>query len=295
MAVVVNTNVQSLVAQRNLSSASNSLSKATERLSTGLRINKAADDAAGLFIAKGLEAQVSGSKQCQNNISLAINVLQIAEGDLTTIQDNVLRIKDLATQAASGIYSTEGRTAIGNEIKARINEINRVAKSSNFNGISLLTGEGSMADGLRLQVGPGSESETNSITIEDVFTDATADAFGLLADGTGDTDTEVATAIEGHIATPTASAAFIANCETALNKLSEKRAKIGVEQNRLEMASNGLAVSIENLSSAKSTIMDTDIASTTSDYTNAQILQQISTSMLTQANQQPQIALSLLG
>ena len=140
MSVIVNTNVQSLVSQRNLSSATSALNKSTTRLSTGKKINSAVDDAAGLFVAKGLESQLSGSQQCQTNIALGVNVLQIAEGDLINIQDNVQRVKDLCTQAASGIYSDSARTAMQDEINARVAEIGRIAGSSNFNGIKLLDG-----------------------------------------------------------------------------------------------------------------------------------------------------------
>ncbi len=286
MGVIVNTNVQSLIAQRNLTKSTNGLADATQRLSTGLKINKAADDAAGLFIAKGLESQLRGSQQCQTNIALGVNVLQIAEGDLTTIQDNVMRIKDLTTQAANGVYSTASREAMANEVKARVEEIDRVSKASTFNGINLLDGKSNLlTDGLRLQVGAGSPSDANSITVKDVFTDSSAKGIGLAANST---------AIDDAFATATASAAFIAVCEKSLVDLSTKRANIGVAQSRLEMASEALATTIENVSAAKSTIMDTDVAATTSDYTKNQILQQISSAMLTQANQAPSIALSLI-
>jgi len=282
MSIIVNTNVQSLIAQRNLSAATNGLSSATDKLSTGLRINKASDDPAGLFVAKGLEANLSGSQQCQTNISLGINVLQIAEGDLSTIQDNVTRIKDLATQAASGVYSSSSRAAIKAEITARLNEIDRIAKASNFNGFKLLDGtETALDGGLRIQVGAGSESQANSITITGVFEPSLAINFGL-------TESSL------DISSATAAAAAIGKCETALNDITSRRANLGVSQVRLEMSAEGLATTIENVSSAKSTIMDTDVASTTSDYTKQQILQQISVSVLTQANQAPTVALSLM-
>ena len=288
MGVVVNTNVQSLIAQRNLNHATTALNRATTSLSTGLKINRAADDAAGLFIATGLESQLKGSQTCKTNIALGINVLQIAEGDLTTIQDNVMRIKELATQAANGVYSTAARTAMADEAAARLAEIDRVAKASEFNGMKLLDGTNTtLADGLRLQVGTGDDDEANSITIENVFTNSTSGTSGinLAAD---------ASAIATAFATTSAAAAFIATCEASLNTISEKRSAIGVAQSRLEMTAEGLATTIENVSAAKSTIMDTDIAQATADYTKAQILQQISTSMLTQANQAPSIAMSLM-
>ena len=283
MGVIVNTNVQALISQRNLSGATNNLNKATQRLSTGMKINSAADDAAGLFIAKGLETQLRGSQQCQTNISLGINVLQIAEGDLTTIQDNLMRIKDLATQAANGVYSSDARQAMSDEVVARCDEINRIAKASNFNGMELFTS--AAASEIALQVGAGAGSAANCIKITGVFGKVTSSSLSI-----GNASAA------GHKMMNAGSAAgFISACSKAINTISTKRSAIGVMQSRLEMAAQGLATTIENISASKSTIMDTDIAATTAEYTKNQILQQISSSMLTQANQAPSIALSLLG
>ena len=341
MSVIVNTNVQSLIAQRNLTSATNGLSKATTQLSTGLKINSAADDAAGLFVAKGMESQLSGSEQCQTNRALGINELQITEGDLITIQDNVQRMKDLATQASSGIYSTTARDAMQAEINSRLEEINRIASASSFNGFNLLDGNSVLENGLRIQVGAGSDSGINSINVEGVFGSSMTWDFGLnykenddgnyvdmngnivyqksgdnytdkdgnivfKKDGDGYIDErsgkkitadELKTKLATSLSTSTAAVAAqaIQSCEDALTMLTTRRSNLGVAQGRLEMAAEGLATTIENISSAKSTIMDTDVAQTTSDYIKEQILQQISTSVLTQANMAPQIALSLLG
>jgi len=281
MSVIVNTNVQSLVSQRNLTAATNALNKSTQRLSTGVKINSAADDAAGLFVAKGLESQLSGSEQCQTNIALGINVLQIAEGDLVNIQDNVSRVKDLATQASSGIYSSAARTAMQEEITARLAEIDRIASASNFNGINLLNGNSNLASGMKIQVGAGSDAATNSINITGVFNNATSTGLGFTE------ETQKVDTIDHALAT-------VAKCEDVLSTITTRRSSLGVAQARLEMASNGLATTIENISAAKATIMDTDIAAETSNYTKQQILQQISASILTQANQAPSIALSLM-
>ncbi len=284
MSIIVNTNVQSLVAQRNLTDATNGLNRATERLSTGLKINRAVDDSAGLYVATGLASQLSGLEQCQTNISLGINVLQITEGDLTTIQNDVMRIKDLTTQAASSIYSTASRNALAQEITARVLEINRIAAASSFNGLSLLAGVAPLGTaGFRIQVGAGSDQPANSIVIDStIFKSASAGGIGLTW------------ATATSIATTTAAAAFIKTCEDVLTEVTNRRTTLGVAQSRLEMAAEGLATTIENVASAKSTIMDTDVASEVSNYTKQQILQQISTSILTQANQAPSVALSLL-
>jgi len=298
MTVIVNTNVQSLVAQKNLSSSTNALNTATQRLSTGMRINQASDDAAGLYIAKGIESQLRGSQQCQNNIALGVNVLQIAEGDLSTIQDNVMRIKDLATQAANGINSTDARNAMANEVQQRVNEINRISSASNFNGTNLLDGSNNNLSSMRLQVGAGSDSSANAIFVNGVFTKSDAQGIGLVSssntystDAAGNT---VSSDITANFASATAAATFIKTCSDTLTNISTKRANIGVVQNRLQAADDGLATTIQNLSAAKSTVMDTDIAATTADYTKNQILQQISASMLSAANQAPSIALSLI-
>ena len=281
MSVIVNTNVQSLIARRHFDNATKALATATERLATGIKINHAGDDAAGLFIAKGLETQLSGSEQCQTNIALAINVLEIAEGDLATISDNIARIKDLATQAATGIYSNSSRVAMQQEIDGRLDEITRISKSSNFNGFNLLDGNSALAGGLRIQVGHGSDAATNSVTIQNVFISSGADDIGLS---------------KGFISVSNAavSATTIQYCANALDLVTQRRTNVGVAQARLEMTSDRLATSIEHLASTKSTIMDTDIGKETSELTNQQILQQISTSVLTQANQAPAIALSLM-
>ena len=282
MSIIVNTNVQSMVAQKNLTQATNGLNKATTRLSTGLRINNAADDAAGLYIATNLQSQISGLEQCKTNIALGMNVLSIAEGDLTTIQNNIMRIKDLATQAASGTYSTSARNAIADEIQARMDEIDRVAGASNFNGIKLFNTDGLGTSGLTIHVG-ASNTSNDAITVnKDVFKSAGHDNLSL--------SWTKATSV----ATVSAANTFIATCETALTNVTDRRTAIGVAQSRLEMSGESLATTIENVSSAKSTIMDTDVASEVATYTRQQILQQITTSILTQANQSPSIALSLL-
>ena len=138
MSIVVNTNVPSLKVQRNLNEATNALNEAVERMTTGLKINKAADDSAGLYIASGLDNQIRGSEIAEGNVETGINLLQIAEGDLTLIQEHVSRIRDLATEAASDYYTADARTAMAAEASARLAEINRLAAASNFNGKKLL-------------------------------------------------------------------------------------------------------------------------------------------------------------
>ena len=296
MGIVVNTNVPSLITQRNLNSATNSLNQAMERMSTGSKINKAADDAAGLFVGITMDAQIRGSEQAQSNVQIGTNVLQKAEGDLTVIQDNIQRIRDLAVQASNEVYNDESLDAIKSEVYARMDEISRVANASEFNGKKLFAKTGSITS-LTFQVGPNSTASENAITISNIFGDMTASAGGLklvAANGANFLKDDGTTSINAFSSSVADNQAFIATCDKALETIATKRSKIGSYQNRLSSANESLTVSIENLSAAKSTIMDADIAKESSNYVQAQILQQAAASLLTQANQAPSIALNLI-
>ncbi len=290
MAIIVNTNMSALKTQANLNSATNSLNTALNRMSTGLKINSAADDAAGMFVASNLNTQIRGSKVAQNNVATGINVLQTAEGDYGVIEDNLLRIRDLATQAANGVYDTKSLKAMEDEVNARVAEIDRIAHASNFNGLNLL--DGSIAqespNGLRLQVGANSEADTNAIYVEaNVFASASAATLGLFGNTNVDT-------VEKAFANASAAAQFIASVDTALQEVTTRKATIGAVQNRLNSAADSLVTTVENATSAKSTIMDADIAEESANYTKAQILQQTSATLLVQANQLPSLALNLI-
>ena len=291
MAIIVNTNMSALKTQANLNSATNSLNTALNRMSTGLKINSAADDAAGMFVASNLNTQIRGSKIAQSNVATGINVLQTAEGDYGVIEDNLLRIRDLATQAANGVYDDKSLQAMKDEVNARVAEIDRIAHASNFNGLNLL--DGSIADtnpnGLRLQVGANSEADTNAIYVEaNVFASASAATLGLFGNTNVDT-------VEKAFANASAAAQFIASVDTALQEVTTRKATIGAAQNRLNSAADSLVTTVENATSAKSTIMDADIAEESANYTKAQILQQTSATLLVQANQLPALALNLIG
>ena len=279
MPITVNTNLPSLMVQRNLNAATNNLNTAIERMTTGLKINKAADDAAGLYVANGLDIQIRGSEIAEGNIQTGLNLLQIAEGDLSLIQDHITRIRDLATQAASDYYTTDARNAMAAEAGARVQEIDRLAAASNFNNLHLL--DGSRAS-LRLQVGPGAAPATNAIFVTGVFASADSTSIGIT------------TAVSTAFGSATTAAAFLVQCDTALNDVTNRRSAIGAIQNRLQSAYDSLLVQVENVTSAKSTIMDADIAKESSEYTKQQILQQASASLLVQANQAPSIALNLI-
>ena len=300
MAIIVNTNMTALKAVRNLNSATNSMNQALERLSTGYKINRAGDDAANLYIATNLETQIRGSKVAKNNITTGTNVLAVIEGDLDVMLDNIQRIRDLTVQAANSIYDENSMNAMKDEIVQRLDEIDRISKNSNFNGLTLLDGQSQLADvGLRLQVGANSDEAANCIKLsEDFF--QTVDSNTLGADATGmNAPFDAGTGLRGNIdtafANASAAAQYITMLDAAVTDINNRKAQIGATQNRLDAAADSLTTTIENMTEAQSTIMDADIAEETSNYTKYQILQQTTSSLLVQANALPQIAISLVN
>ena len=277
MAISVNTNLASLVAQNSLRTSTNSMNSAMEKMTTGYRINSAKDDAAGLAIATTFNTQIRGSKVADKNIQEGANLLQTAEGALGTMEDNLNRIRDLAVQASNDTNSTASRLAIQKEVEARIAEINDTAAKTNFNGVELLSANA--ATSLTLQVGANS---SDSLALENIFGNASAGALGI-------TSAADAAFVDGDSAR-----SFIDEVDAALASVSAKRAEIGAYQNRLEAKLDNINVTIENFTAAKGTIMDADIAAESTNYINSQILQQTSTSLLATANQAPSIALSLI-
>ncbi len=287
MAIVVNTNIDSLRVQRNLNSASTNMSKAVERLTTGSKVNQAADDAAGFVIAKGLEAQQRGSVVAQNNAQTGINLLQTAEGNLDVIQDHLLRIRDLTLQAMNGGYSYDEVKAMEDEVLARTAEIDRISNGAKFNEFELFPAGG--ADDLVLQIGSNSDEATNTITVAGVFIEATTSVL------TGRTGNPIKfTDGVSDIVDLTEFRQILDDLDTGIKEISTRRGTIGAITNRLESAVEALDIQNENLLAAKSRIMDADIGEESSNYTKYQILQQASASLLVQANQSPSIALSLI-
>ena len=278
MAIIVNTNMSALKTQRNLNDATNAMNKAMERMSTGYKINSAKDDAANMYIATNLDVQISGSKVAKSNISTAANMLSIAEGDLDVILDNVTRIRDLTVQYANGIYDEKSQKAMTDEIEARMAEIDRIATASNFNGKKLL--DGTMGD-VRLQVGANAEEAANCVTIDETI-------FG------NKSSAELGLEIGANYDNATAAAAYLGTIDDAITNINEAKAAIGATGNRLDAATESLTTTIENMTSAHSTIMDADIAEESANYVQQQILQQTASSLLVQANALPQIALTLI-
>ena len=276
MGLVINTNMQSLVAQRSLSENTSSLNTSMQRLSTGFRINRAADDAAGLSISETLRSQYRGADVAKTNAQDAINLLQTAEGDLSVVQDNLQRVRELTVQAANDTNSSSERVAIQGEIQARMDEIQRLSDGSQFNGKKLLDGT---AGTLTFQIGANSSSE-NQVQAS-VFGDADATALGI----TMDVD---------ELSTAAKAATFLNHVDSAIANVSERRSDIGSMQNRLESTIESLTITSENLKASESRIRDVDVAKESASMMKSQILQQASVSILAQANQAPGLAMSLI-
>lgn len=272
----VNTNVASLNAQRNLGLSANSLQKSMQRLSSGLRINSAADDAAGLAISEGMKANIRSLNQATRNTNDGISLAQVAEGALNEVSNILVRMRELSTQAATGTVNSAQRGYINNEFGQLAQEITRIASATAFNGIHMLA----QSTTTNIQVGTGAAAydtiaiSTATMTAKALLTSAAVGA-GIASAGT-------AIAMQGLV-------------DSALDKVSQQRAKLGAVQNRFSSVMNNLQVTAENTSAAQSRIADADIASETANLTRAQILNQAGISILSQANQAPQSALKLLG
>lgn len=270
---VINTNYLSLVAQNNLSKSQASLGTAIERLSSGLRINSAKDDAAGQAIANRMTAQVRGMAQAQRNANDGISLAQTMESNLTEINSNLQRVRELAVQAANDTNQASDRTSIQQEIDYRVAEITRIADNAEFNGTKLLSGT---ATTLTLQVGANTAAD-NQITIATMTATATSLSVNALS-----------------VASSTAATAAITAVDAAITTVATKRSELGATQNRLSSTVANLGNTINNLSAARSRIEDADYAAEVSNMTRSQILQQAGQSVLAQANQVPQGVLSLL-
>lgn len=283
MPLIINTNVASLNAQRLLGNNTNLLQKNFERLASGFRINKAGDDAAGLQISEKLRSQIRGIGQAVNNAQDGISLLSIAEGTLSVVNDHLQRIRELTVQAANDTNSSDQRTAIDNEVKARLNDINRITKATQFNGKSLLTGDPATAS-IRLHIGANAVTSLDTINVAlSALGSATATTLGISGAG-------------ASVGTTASSArVFLGKVDSALNKVANRLAKIGSIQSRLESALQNLSIAKENFTASESRIRDLDVAAESATLARNQILQQASASILAQANQSPQLALTLIG
>ena len=274
MGLRVNTNIASLNAQRSLARVTEQLQGSFRRLSTGLRIATAADDAAGLAISERFRAQIRSTRQAERNAQDGVSLTQTGEGALNEVSAILIRLRELAIQANNGTVSDADRDTLDQEFQNLISEIDRIAQSTTFNGVNLLDGTGSS---ITFQVGIGTTSGID--TIELTTSNTLATTLGL---NTAD------------IGASGSAPAAIQQVDNAINQISQIRGSFGAVQNRLQTTIANLRIQTENLSAAESRIRDVDVAEETAKLTRNSILQQASTAILTQANTQPQIALQLL-
>ena len=280
MSQVINTNLASLNAQRNLSGTQNQLSTAIQRLSSGLRVNSAKDDAAGLAIANRMDGQARGMAVAVRNANDGISLSQVAEGALGKVTDMMQRMRELAVQAANASNTTTDRTSLNAEFQQLAQEVDRTLQSTRFNGQAILAGS---AGSLQFQIG-ANNATTDQLA---VTTTNMATAANIVAVTTATT-----AVISGTNATN--ANAMITALDAALDTVNSERATYGAVQNRFEAVISNLQIGAENQTAAKSRILDADFAKETAMLTRAQILQQAGTAMLAQANQVPQQVLQLL-
>ena len=278
MSLTVNTNMSAMIAQRSLFGANSEVSTSMQRLSTGLRINSAGDDAAGLSLSKKLSSQISAADMAKTNAQTSINMIQTAESDLSVIQDNLQRMRDLSVQAANGVYSTSERKMLSAEYNTRAAEIDRIAQSSSFSDRKLLDGS---FTSMALQVGTNNSANDQISLTTTTFRNFKAGNNGMPA-------------LTAAITTLALAQAAITAMDTAISSISNSRGAMGAMINRLQGSITRIDTRKENMTAANSVIVDADIAKESASLTKQQVLKQTAISMLQQANQSPQMALTLL-
>lgn len=277
MGLRINTNVASLNGQRNLFGTKMALDKSLEKLSSGYRINRAGDDAAGLAISENLRAQIRGLKQAHRNTQDGVSLVQVAEGGLNEISSILIRLRELAVQAASDTIGPVERQFLNVEYDQLVSEIDRIADGSEFNGTSLLNGTGVLLD---FQVGTRNDPNVDRLTFDASKADANSAAIGV----------NLTTVADKASAQNSLSA-----LDQAIVSISAMRADFGAIQNRLQSTMNNVAISVENLSAANSRVRDVDVAEESAELTRNNVLLQAGTSVLAQANQSASAAVSLLN
>ena len=285
--MVINHNMSAMFANRQLGITGLSLDKDMEKLSSGMRINRAGDDASGLAVSEKMRSQIRGLNQAAQNAQNGISFIQTTEGYLQETTDLMQRIRELAVQSSNGIYSDEDRMQIQVEISALVSEVDRIASSAQFNGMNMLTGrfaqpmgENVVTASMWFHIGANMDQRTQ------VFIGTmSAMALGIR---------EIGSEEKISLSTPEDANRAIGTIDEALTKINKQRADLGAYQNRLELTVKGLNVSAENLQASESRIRDSDMASQMVEFTKNSVLQQAGTAMLAQANSQSQNVLSLL-
>lgn len=277
MGLRINTNVASINAQRNLSNTRLNLEKTLEQLSSGQRINRAGDDAAGLAISENLKAQIRGLKQAKRNAQDGISLVQIAEGALSEVSNILIRLRELSVQAASDTIGPTERKFLNVEFEQLMQEVDRIANSTEFNRVPLLNGTGAVFD---IQIGTRNDPISDRLTFDASSADVNVAALGLNL---------------ASVADKISAQNSLAAIDQSIVSVSGIRADFGALQNRLQSTINNIAISVENLSSANSRVRDADVAEATAELTKNNILMQAGTSVLAQANQSTTSALNLIA
>ena len=305
MSLIINHNLMAMNAARNLSSSYSDLATSTRRLSSGLRVDTAADDAAGLAIRELMRADVRSLQQGIRNANDAISLIQTADGALSVIDEKLIRMKELAQQAATGTYSSDQRLIIDSEYQAMASEITRIANSTDFNGVYLLngalSGQNSAHNGnllkstgpLKVHFGTGNDSSEDYYYIS--IGTSTASSFGLGHTAAAKGGSGAAVSAGKAISTQALAQASLDTINNAIVSKDKIRANLGALQNRLENTVSVLEIQAENVQAAESRISDVDVATEMTEFVRNQILTQSAVSMLAQANSLPRMALTLIG
>jgi len=282
--MIINHNMSAMYASRALGVTQTELTKNMEKLASGMRINRAGDDASGLAVSEKLRGQIRGLNQATKNIENGVSFIQTTEGYLQETQDILHRVRELAVQSSNGIYTAEDRMQIQVEVSQLVDEVNRIASHAQFNGMNLLTGRFAQDGNQVMQLQVGANMDQN----ERIFIgNMSAEALGLQgAQGTAETV---------NIEDPEKANQSIGVLDAALRTVSKQRADLGAYQNRFEMAAKGVSIAAENLQAAESRIRDTDMASEMVNYVKNSILSQAGGAMLAQANTRTQGVMQLLG
>lgn len=280
--MVINFNQSAAFASRMEGINTANVLKTSKELSSGMRINSAADDASGLAVSEKMRSQIRGLNQASRNVMNGVSMLQTAEGYMQSTTDILQRIRELAVQSANGIYSDEDRAMLQTEVEQLVSEVDRISQTAEFNGMTLLSGRFA-EDGIRLQVGANVDQ---NFTVK--LGDMSASALGLK--GAGQDGTEQAISL----ANPESANMALATVDEALKTVNKSRADIGASMNRMEMTQKGIDIASENLAASESRIRDADMAKTITSHVKNQILQQASVSLLSQANTNSQNVLALL-
>jgi flagellin len=289
--MIINHNMSSMFADRTLGMSNAALMNNTEKLSSGLKINRAGDDASGLAVSEKMRSQIRGLNQANRNIENGVSFIQTTEGYLQETTDIVQRVRELAVQAANGIYTDEDRMQIQVEVSQLVAEVDRIASQAQFNGMNMLTGRFAQdsQSGKLMQLQVGANMDQN---VKIYIGTMTVAALGLNGGNGASEDAEGGNSLS--LASVEDANAAIGTLDNALMKINKQRADLGAYQNRFETAAKGIAVAAENTQAAESRIRDTDMASEMVEYTKNQILTQSGTAMLAQANSQSQNVLALL-